>query len=106
MMSPKEGTLTWSCGLVIHKDAPNLDLAYDLIEASISAETSEYLLNEWGYGHSNKKGFDTISKEALAERGVAQDPITHLANGNFNNSPSDEVNDYIEQKWAEYTIGG
>ena len=55
---------------------------------------------------TQKKGFETISKEVLAERGVAQDPITHLANGNFNNSPSDEVNDYIEQKWAEYTIGG
>ena len=106
MMSPKEGNLTWSCGLVIHKDAPNLDLAYDLIDAAISAETSAYLLREWGYGHSNKKGFETITKEELAERGVAQDPITHLQNGHFNNSPTDEVNDYIEQKWAEYTIGG
>ena len=106
MMSPKEGTLTWSCGLVLHKDAPNLDLAYDLIDSAISFESSAYMLSEWGYGHSNKRGFETISTEALAERGVAQDPISHLANGNFNNSPSDEVNDYIEMQWANYSMGG
>ena len=106
MMSPVEGTLTWSCGLVIHKDAPNLDLAYDLIESSISAETSEYLLNEWGYGHSNKKGYETIDAAGLAERGLAPDPIAHLNNGNFSNNPSDEITDYIEQQWAEYTAGG
>ena len=106
MMSPIEGTLTWSCGLVIHKDAPNIDLAYDLIESAISAETSEYLLNEWGYGHSNKKGYETIDAASLAERGLAPDPIAHLSNGNFSNSPSDEITDYIEQQWAEYTAGG
>ena len=33
-------------------------------------------------------------------------PISHLANGNFNNSPSDEVNDYIEMQWANYSMGG
>ena len=106
MMSPKEGTLTWSCGLVIHKDAPNLDLAYDLIESAISAETSEYLLNEWGYGHSNKSGYETIDAAGLAERGLAPDPIAHLNNGNFSNNPSDEISDYIEMQWAEYTAGG
>tara|TARA_B100001123_G_scaffold241592_1_gene270099 strand:- start:352 stop:1464 length:1113 start_codon:yes stop_codon:yes gene_type:complete len=106
MMSPSEGTLTWSCGLVIHKDAPNLDLAYDLIESAISAETSEYLLNEWGYGHSNKSGYETIDAAGLAERGLAPDPIAHLQNGNFSNNPSDEITDYIEMQWAEYTAGG
>jgi spermidine/putrescine transport system substrate-binding protein len=106
MMSPIEGTLTWSCGLVIHKEAPNIDLAYDLIESAISSETSEYLLNEWGYGHSNKKGYETIDAASLAERGLAPDPIAHLNNGNFSNNPSDEITDYIEQQWAEYTAGG
>ena len=53
-----------------------------------------------------KKALKQSVKADLAERGVAQDPISHLQNGHFNNSPSDEVNDYIEQKWAEYTIGG
>ena len=105
-LSPKEGTLTWSCGLVLHKDAPNLDLAYDLIDSAISFETSAYMLSEWGYGHSNKRGFETISTEALAERGLAPDPIAHLEGGNFSNNPSDEITDYIEMQWAEFTAGG
>ena len=53
-----------------------------------------------------KKGYETIDAASLAERGLAPDPIAHLSNGNFSNSPSDEITDYIEQQWAEYTAGG
>ena len=106
LMSPKEGTLTWFCGMVLHKDAPNLDLAYDCINAATSANASAYMLETWGYGHSNKKGYEAISAEALAERGLSPDPIAHLQKGNFSNSPTDEITDYIEMQWAEFTAGG
>ena len=48
----------------------------------------------------------TIDAASLAERGLAPDPIAHLSNGNFSNNPSDDITDYIEQQWAEYTAGG
>ena len=47
-----------------------------------------------------------ISAEALAERGLAPDPIAHLEGGNFSNNPTDEITDYIEMQWAEFTAGG
>ena len=58
-----------------------------------------------GYGHSKKRVWN-ISAEALAERGLAPDPIAHLEGGNFSNNPTDEITDYIEMQWAEFTAGG
>ena len=35
-----------------------------------------------------------------------RDPIAHLEGGNFSNNPTDEITDYIEMQWAEFTAGG
>ena len=40
---PKEGALTWVCGVMIHKDAPNLDSAYDIIEGLLSVESGKFM---------------------------------------------------------------
>ena len=84
----------------------DLDKAYAMINGATSAETSAYLLSEWGYGHSNKRGFSTITADELAERGVASNPEQHLSNGMFSVMPSDEVTDYMEAQWAEMVAGG
>ena len=105
MMQPANGTMTWACGLAIVKGA-DLDKAYAMINGATSPETSAYLLSEWGYGHSNKKGFSTITADELAERGVASNPAEHLSNGMFSVMPSDEVTDYMEAQWAEMVAGG
>ena len=47
MMQPANGTMTWACGLAIVKGA-DLDKAYAMINGATSAETSAYLLSEWG----------------------------------------------------------
>jgi spermidine/putrescine-binding protein len=105
MMQPANGTMTWACGLAIVKGA-DLDRAYAMINGATSAQTSAYLLSEWGYGHSNKAGFSTLTADELAERGVAANPATHLSNGMFSVMPSDEVTDYMEAQWAEMVAGG
>tara|TARA_B100000941_G_scaffold108899_1_gene76225 strand:- start:6 stop:1109 length:1104 start_codon:yes stop_codon:yes gene_type:complete len=104
MLTPKEGTLTWCCGAVIPKSA-NLDVAYEVINAMQSPECSRFMLEDYGYGHVNKVGYDAISTEAKNERGLALDPVAHLANGNFSDNPTPEITDYIEQRWAEFTAG-
>src|SRR3546814_1300042 len=35
-MTPKEGSLPWVCGLVLHKDAQAVDLAYDFMDAMLA----------------------------------------------------------------------
>ena len=50
----KEGASTWVCGYTMMKDAPGSEQkAYDFIDAWLADSSAEYILTEWGYGHSN-----------------------------------------------------
>jgi spermidine/putrescine transport system substrate-binding protein len=82
-MSPKEGILTWCCGLVLMKDAPQIDKAHDLIDAMISPEAGQWLITQQGYGHSNSKSFDLVDDATLASLGLPRDPTTLLNSGVF-----------------------
>jgi len=51
---PAEGSSTWFCGYLNLKDEPGEeDRAYDYLNAWLSQSTADYIVNEWGYGHSN-----------------------------------------------------
>lgn len=81
--SPKEGALTWVCGLMIHKDAPNLDRAYDVIDSLLSVESGKFMINDYGYGHSNKKSFEQFDADTLASLGLSDTPADILDAGHF-----------------------
>ncbi len=70
-MQPKEGAMTWACGLCLQSsaDEAKLDRSYDFIDAMLSPEAGVYEIMEWYYGHSNMKAFDQVSAEDLATRG-------------------------------------
>ncbi len=97
-MQPKEGILTWCCGLVLAKSATNIDAAYDLLNAMTSPEAGKWLVEQQGYGHSNKKTFDLVDDKTLAERGLPKDPTTLLSAGILfeKNSRIDEINGMFE----------
>ncbi len=92
-MSPKEGILTWCCGLVMSKDAPQVDKAHDLIDAIISPQAGEWLITQQGYGHSNRKSFDLVDDATLTSLGLPRDPTTLLTSGVFSkeNSRLDDI---------------
>ena len=79
----KEGALTWVCGLMIHKDAPKLDLAYEIIDSLLSVESGKFMINDYGYGHSNIKSFDSFDEETLQGLGLSKTPADILAAGHF-----------------------
>jgi len=81
--NPKEGALTWVCGLMVHKDAPNLDRAYEVIDSLLSVDTGKFMINDYGYGHSNAKSFDEFDAETLADLGLSKTPTDILAAGHF-----------------------
>jgi spermidine/putrescine transport system substrate-binding protein len=97
-MQPKEGILTWCCGLVIAKGAPHPDLAYDLLDAMTAPEAGKWLVEKQGYGHSNRKTFDLVDDKALAERGLPKDPTQLLSAGILfqKNARMDEINGMFE----------
>lgn len=78
-MSPKEGIITWICGAVLMKDAPHVDEAYDFIDALIDPRTGVYMIEEFGFGHSNGKAYEMVSPDVLAEVGIPKDPEPMLA---------------------------
>ena len=72
--NPKEGALTWVCGAMIHKDAPDLDKAHDIVDSLLSVEAGRWMIEENGYGHSNSKSFDQFDDETLASLGLTRNP--------------------------------
>jgi spermidine/putrescine transport system substrate-binding protein len=98
---PKEGALTWVCGVMIHKDAPNLDRAYDVIDSLLSVETGHFMINDWGYGHSNSKAFDKFDDATLAGLGLSKNPVEILQAGHFQQPQTQEwetrMNELFEQ---------
>ena len=101
----KEGALTWVCGLVLASNAPNYDKAHDLIDAMLDANVGKWLIEEYGYGHSNAKAYDLVSEEDLLARGLAKDPLSILNSGVFVQTVSPKLKTMIETDWAEITAG-
>lgn len=66
-----EGSSAWFCGYVNLKEGPGSeDKAHDFIESFLSQETADYIVNEWGYGHSNTAAMATYGEETLTEVGL------------------------------------
>ncbi len=97
-MVPKEGILTWLCGLVyINRGEGDPDLVYDFIDAFLSPDAGEFMIADYGYGHSNKKSFERVSADTLAGLGFSTDPAEMLSGGMiFSPIPGAIYQKYIE----------
>ncbi len=84
-MEPKEGAMTWTCGICLMEggDASKEDRAYDLINAMLSPEAGAFEIAEFGYGHANRKAFELVDDETLAARGLTRNPEDRLSSGIF-----------------------
>lgn len=98
---PKEGALTWVCGLMIHRDAPHVDRAYDIINSLLSVESGQFMINDYGYGHSNIRSFDAFDQETLVGLGLSKNPVEILDAGHFQVPQTQEwetrMNELFEQ---------
>jgi spermidine/putrescine transport system substrate-binding protein len=77
-MKPKEGMLTWVCGMVMLKDAKHVDLAYDFINARMNPDSGASLINEYGYGSASQAAFKQVPAAKLEELSLPNDPETML----------------------------
>ena len=103
--NPKEGALTWVCGAMITHNAPHLDKAHDVIDSLLSPQSGKFLINDYGYGHSNPKSFDLISEERLAELGLTRDPNELLNAGKYQIPVDEEFTSKIANMFAELKAG-
>ena len=85
-MNPKEGPMTWTCGIVMMNTiSPEMEnRAYDLIDAFLSPDTGVYWVMENGMGHANNKVYSQISGPDLIKRGLTPDNIdAYISSGIF-----------------------
>lgn len=68
-MVPKEGILTWVCGLVrMTGSTADEQVAYDFIDSMISPESGVFQIST-GYGHSNRKAYEMTDPKVLEALG-------------------------------------
>jgi spermidine/putrescine-binding protein len=86
-IEPVEGRLGWLCGYAITRDARNLDLVYDFLNAAAHPQSAAGLGNNYWYGHANTKAVDLIDDyivefmrlddvDALFEETIFYQPLT------------------------------
>ena len=52
-MQPKEGRISWVCGLGLFADSENYHHAHEYVDSWASKEAAEFLLAYYYYGHTN-----------------------------------------------------
>lgn len=92
-MNPKEGAMTWVCGLAIVKDTPYYDKVHEMIDAMLDPRSRAWEIENFGYGVSTQAGFDLVDEATLAELGLSRNPEEYLANGIYQESiePEDKL---------------
>jgi len=104
-MNPKEGALTWVCGMVLAAGAPHYDKAHDVIDALIDPRSGVFLIEEYGYGHSNMKAFEAVEEDALVARGLSKNPLDLIQAGVFIPNAGPDITTKIETDWNEIRSG-
>lgn len=105
-MNPKEGILTWTCGVVHMANAPEPDdEVYAFLNAITAPETGKFLIEEYSYGHSNSKAFDMVDPETLENLGFTS-PRELFATGVFETETSPEMAQKRNDIFESVKMGG
>jgi spermidine/putrescine-binding protein len=105
MMNPKEGILTWICGMVRIAAGPAADdEAYDFINAMLDPQTGKYMIESYGYGHSNQKSFAVADPEKVKALGFS-DPQAFVAKGRFFREIPPDIRQKISNMWEQIKAG-
>jgi spermidine/putrescine transport system substrate-binding protein len=102
---PKEGALTWVCGMMLHAEAPKLDSAYDVLDSLISESSAIFNMRGYGYGGVNRKAFDAFTEEELQALGLSKDVNSVLMAGHFGIPQSPEWEQRMTQTWEQIKLG-
>jgi spermidine/putrescine transport system substrate-binding protein len=81
-MMPKEKILTWVCGMVWVKPAEAKEQeVYDFFDSMLDPETTgHFVIDSYGYGHSNAKSFETVTPARLEELALPPKPEAMFEN--------------------------
>jgi spermidine/putrescine transport system substrate-binding protein len=80
-MEPKEGAMTWVCGVGIAKGTKLPDQAHEIVDALLDPEARAYEMRNFGYGSATKTPYTILSKDELADLGLSPNPEAVLGKG-------------------------
>ena len=105
-MNPKEGIFTWFCGVVKIKNGPgDVNAAYDLINAMLEPKVGVYLIENYGYGHSNQRTFELIPEAKLQELSI-KSPKELFSTGIFFDEMDNDVREKYIAMFEQVKAGG
>lgn len=105
-MNPKEGILTWTCGVVHMANAKATDdEVYDFLNAISAPETGKFMIEEYAYGHSNKKAFEMVEPTILENLGFIS-PAELFNTGVFETETSAEMQQKRNDIFESVKLGG
>jgi spermidine/putrescine transport system substrate-binding protein len=102
---PKEGALTWICGMMLHANAPKLDSAYDVLNSLISEASTEFNMREYGYGGVNRRAFAKFTDEELSVLGLSRNPLEVLQAGHLEIPQTAEWDRRMTDTWEKIKLG-
>ncbi len=104
-MNPKEGILTWVCGMAANLDASGDDQeVYDLLNSVLDPEVGKYVIEVFNYGHSNAKSYEIADPEILAGMGLT-DPVATMATSNFFDEMPNEMREAVNAEMERVKAG-
>ena len=96
-MNPKEGQITWVCGLTRDpRGEADEQMVYDFIDAMISPEAGVFQIEVYNYGHSNKKAFADVSEETLQRMGMSDVDAVFNSGLFIPSSPAEYEEKYLQ----------
>ena len=104
--TPKEGAITWHCGLCIHPAAISdgfYEKAHEIIDSFISPEAGAYEIGNWYYGHSNVKSYEGFDEEFLRSIGQTKHVEEFLATAQFQQTMNEP--EVLANNWEELKAG-
>jgi spermidine/putrescine transport system substrate-binding protein len=102
-MNPPGGTLTFVCGLVMHKNAKNYDKALALIDSSISDQASDYMIKKIGDSPANAAALEKQPDTVFQALGIPRDIDAFLKTGTFERRLKNK--EQIVNAWTEIRAG-
>jgi spermidine/putrescine-binding protein len=105
-ITPKEGALTWHCGLSIHPAAIEngmYEKCHEVIDSMISPEAGAFEIGDWYFGHSNRLAYEGFTEEFLRSIGLSKEVEAFLSDTAFVEVMSDAKR--ISELWEEIKAG-
>lgn len=104
-MVPKEGILSWTCGVVHLRDAKaSDDEVYAFLNAMAAPEAGKYIIENFGYGHVNRKSFDLVPPEVVQNLGFGS-PTELFKSSVFERETSKEMQAKRNQIFEDVKAG-